>query len=411
MSDADDDGDVVAFDGDIEAESATGEAHHADEADDDTSFEGQANMATPVSVVTPRGTRPISDKVRAMFKDAAQKIAAQHKDDPDDDDDVAIIGDMEPAYGSDKLPAPAAATASETRERPAEVAAGQPVPPAPTMDPQVVALRDQWSAKLADLEAREQALATNERSGDVARLRDVYFEKGAPAIVEMVKRWTGYEGDELLSELADLVTDLSSQSLHVAVPDEVRNRIESKRAQKAVKSFKAEMAARELAQEEKAQKIQQAEGRSRAVTALGREMAKPDVAAKFQYLSAEDNAAELVFDVVEAQHKRDGTMLNWEEAAKRANEYLGKQASAWFDKRKHLLNAAPAQAGGVAKQGTEQASRETNQGQRRSQPAPQPTKAAPTAPQPVSNGKWDPEAHRRQTKQRMRAAFTRQADD
>lgn len=410
MSDADDDGDVIAIDGDMEPENASGESHPADDDEgDDTSFEG--SQAAPVLVRTPRGTRPVSAKVRAMFKEAAAKIASQHTDDPDDDDDVAVIGDQEPAYGSDKAPAAAGAPAVTTGATGNAPAAPAISPPAPSMDPQVEQLRTQWSAKLADLDAREQALTTAEKASDSTRLRDVYFEKGAPAIVEMLKKWTGLDGDDLRDEIADLVTDLSGQSLGVALPSEVKSRIESKRATKAIKAFKAEQLERERAAEARTQEIQQAEGRSRAVTALGREMAKPEIADRFRYLSAEDNAGELIYDVVEAQLKRDGTMLRWEEAAKRADDYLGKQASAWFDKRKHLLSAAPAPAGGAAKQGTERAPRSTTQGLRRSQAAPPPTQAAPTAPSPVKNGKWDPEAHRRQTKQRMRAAFTRQPDE
>src|SRR5262245_57758839 len=88
MSDDDDD-DEVAIEGDMEPENATGEAPSDDDDYDDGDDQVAGGPVTRV-VSAPRGTRPISDKVRELAKAIAAankgKVGRDSSDLPSDDD-------------------------------------------------------------------------------------------------------------------------------------------------------------------------------------------------------------------------------------------------------------------------------------------------------------------------------------
>ena len=64
----------------------------------------------------------------------------------------------------------------------------------------------------------------------------------------------------------------------------------------------------------------------------------------YQWLAAEDEPGKIIVDVIRAQASKDGTQLSWQEASKRADEYLAGQYRKAYDKRQALLVAKPAAA-------------------------------------------------------------------
>lgn len=406
MSD-DDDGDEVAIEGDQEPESPTGQPPgDGDDDYDDGDSEVAAGGAVAATLSAPRGQRVISDKVREL----AKQIAAKHKaanpssstDVPSDDD---VDYDAVPLDGTSPKPAggPPPPSPSGVSQPPAGAAS---TPPAPTLDPEVTKLRDEWTRRKGELDAREQALLAREQSGDLAKLEEQYFEKGAPAVVELLKKWEGVDGEQLKDAIADLVSDLTIH-LGVEVPDEIKDRLETKRTRKQVQRMRAEQGKREERIRKEQEAAQARQDRVRVVGILNTEVRKPEHATQFPWLLAEDDPGAIIADVFDAVKAKDGTELAWTECAKRANDYLKQQSSAYYDKRAHLFTTANGQGNGNGKpkqrpQGDPQVSRsQTPPGT----PPPKPPEL------PLKNGKWDPEAHRRQTKARMRAAFQRQPDD
>lgn len=391
--------------GEVGPESPTGEDAPAESADDGDTFESGA----PSGLVIPRRGHVISDKVRELFKTAATSVKEQLASGEDDDYEPAI-DNPEPV-----TPAPAAGGPQGSDGVPSPSVGTPAAAPAPSLDPAVLAKVSQLDARTAELDAREKALTDRQaaiESGDLGRLRDVFYDKGgAHAVVELVKMWTGAATDaELQDEVADLITELSGHSLGVTVPTEIRARLDSKRALKSVKATQAKLDKREQEIQQRAAKQAEQDNIQRAITALDTEVRKPELAAQFPFLITEPNAGELIFETVDAQFKRDGTEMKWVEAAKRVNDYLETKWREAYGKRAHLFTASPAPAGG-ATNGQGQRPQGDPQGIRRShtltnaQAASAPTKPPSPSQPTMRNGKWSAEDHRANTKRRMREAF------
>ncbi len=410
-----DDDDEVALDGGMEPEAPNGtlagDESDMDESDGDGDGDprdaAMARGGGSTRIETPRGTRPVSAKVRQMIADIAKQ--AKPGDDASDED-VAIGGEeMEPAHGKGKAPAAVAPGSQAPASAPA---AGTPqlTPPAPSLDPEVAKLKETYTARMAELDAREQALADQAAASDFGALAEEYTEKGgAGVVVKLLKKFSGLDGDALKEEVADLVTALSMSELGVDVPPEVRDRLDRKITSRALKAMKEGLSKREQDAAKQREQAQETEKRNYAVHLLREELKKPDHSTAYPHLAAEDDPGTLIVELYERRIKegRDPKAYQWSHAAKEVNDYLEKQASAWFDKRRHLFTAAPGgQGNGAAKQTP---TRETTQGQRRS-PA-KPEQPAPTPVQIVKNGRYDPEAHRRQTKQKIRGLFKASAEE
>lgn len=390
----------AAIDGGMEPESPTGDAPQvSDEGGDDfePAIEGGSGL------VMPRRGRVISDKVRQAFALASKSVKDQLASGEDDDFESAI-----------DLPDETTSQVAAVAVSPAPGAVGtQPAAPAPSLDPAVLAKVQQLDARNAELDAREKAIADRQAAqevGDFGRLRETYFDKGgAHAIVELVKLWTGASTDtDVQDEIADLITELSGHSLGVQVPQEVKTRLDAKRALKGVKSHQAKLDAREAEIAKKQTQASEQANIQRAITALDTEVRKPELATQFPFLTVEPNAGELIFETVEAQFKRGGVEMKWTEAAKLVNDYLETKWREEHGKRAHLLSASPAKAGGVAA-GMKERPQGDPTGNRRSQTLTNAQAAsAPTPPrngEPPNNGKWSAEDHRNRTKAKMRAAF------
>ncbi len=391
----------AAIEGDMEPASETGEA--APPSDDGEDWE--AAVSEPSGITLSRRGHVVSDKTRELFKNAAATIKAQLAN--GDEDEGEFGQPLEAETAAPPVPTPAAApVASPT----APVA----VAPAPSLDPAVQQKLQQLESRHAELEARGKDLdarAQQLESGDLGRLREMYYDKGpAHAIVEVLKMWTGAStDDETQNEVADLITELSGHALGTQVPDAIRSRLDSKRALKSVKQQQAKLDARETELAAKHQQQAQRDQVTNAIRTLDQEVRKPELVTQYPFLAVEANAGELIFETLEAQFKRDGTELRWTDAAKRVNDYLATKWREEHDKRAHLFTASPASAGGAAN-GTRERPQGDPQGIRRSHTltnAAAASASTPKAPPPdsPSNGRWSNEDHRTRTKARMRAAF------
>lgn len=393
----DDDGDDVAFDEGMEPESATGDVSAPGD-DDDSYDDGDGDVAAggPIARVisAAKGTRAIAPKVRELAAEMAKKYKAAGGFEAED---------LEPLDHEDAPMEPPTPTA-DTPAKPAEPVAPPPGPAPGQPDPELERLRSEIAERTAAIEAREKRIAETERTGDLAKLREVYFDKGAPAVVEILKKWSGAaEGDEIKDEIADLITDLSIH-IGVEVPQQVREALENRRTRKGVKVWKAEqeLAAKDAAAKQEAAKEQ--ENRVRVKGILQQEISKAEHANAYPWLAAEPNAGEIIHDVVAEAFAKDGTKLHWQEAAKRANDYLKNESSTWFAARRHLLVTDSGQ-GAAAGGKPERPQGRPQQVQGSQTPPAKPPRQPPPAPPKME--KWDPEAHRKAVKAKHRNAFTR----
>lgn len=399
MSDFDEDmGDDVGPPQDLSSAETADRDDDSDGGDDD--FEAQSSGFVAAEVG--RRGREISPRTRELLKKAAESVqtqmaAARRAEQPEEFED-------EEDYAAGEAPAPAKAPPPNPVPAAAAPAAAPTVPPAPSLDPQVVQLREQWTARATELDKREQAIAAREQAADEHRVHEAYLENPAGALLDFVRKHSGIASDdEIADEVSDLIVALSAHVHKVPVDGAVKSRLDAKHALRYVKAQQAALQKREEAVSKQQSEAQQRVEIDRTKEVLTREIGKPDHAKLYPYLALEENSGEIVWEVIEAQFKRDGTTLAWTEAAKRAEEYLNNQASAWIDKRKHLLDArtenghsgAPRDSASGDPTGIRRSRAITNAA----------TSAAPQQPAPTAPAKWDPESHRAATKRKMRAAF------
>lgn len=395
MSDQEDE---VAIAGDMEPESPMGDVDDGNE--DEAAIQLGDGPGGPSGTVHARG-RNVSEKTRALFKKAAAEIAKQNAAGSSE------FGEYDEGYTprDPVTPAPAVAPQSAPPAAPGATAA-----PAPSLDPGIAQAREKLDLRASELDQREQSLLAREASSDVLKHRDAYFERGAPALVDLIKQWTGLTSeDDIRDEVADLITELSGSVLGVQVEPNIRAKIEAKRATKSVKAQMGRLSEREKAVNAEHQRQADAAHKRNVEVALGNEIRLPEQATRFPFLAAEDNAGELVFEIVEARHRQDGVMLPWPEAAKQANDYLQQKWRAAYDKRAHLFaassNGSPV-GNGQRPQGDPQGIRRSHTLTNGS--APQATAPSqPEKPPTVVNGRLNNEALRAETRKRMRAAFKR----
>jgi len=400
---------VSADDDDDDAPAITTgmEAPDAPDGTPNTEIIGGHGGASEV-IAPPKGQqRVISAKARELFAKAAKSMKEQLAADDDEFTNGLATDEPEPVK-----PEETAAVAAAIVE-PAAAPPSAP-PPAAALDPSIEQHRQRLDMRQADLDAREKAIADREKvaTSSLEDYQSRYYEDPEGTLVALIRRMTGAgDTDDITEEVADLITGLSGAVLKVPLTPEVKNNLQSKRALKTVKAHKAQLSKIDEAREAKRVAAQQEEERGRAVTTLSQLITKEEHAKQFPYLAAEDNAGALIFDVIETQHKRDGTMLQWTEAAKRANDYLNQQWQRHYDKRRHLLSAAPDKAPpkpaeAIVPQGDPS-------GIRRSHTITNAASAATATPKPKqpdsptvdANGKWDRSAHRARTVAKYRAAF------
>lgn len=402
----------------------------ADDDDDDVAIEDSgATDATdtvaaggPIAAVlsAPSGTRPISDKVRQAFAASMAKMKTKPSSDdeegglePMDVEGEPVVEAPAPAGVQEAAPAPAAVPAPAALAAPAAApptpAPPAPVqPPAPSLDPEVMRLRADLQTEREKLEQERQAFQQERASGDLAKLRDTYFDKGAPAIIDVVKQWMpGLEGEDLKREVADLIQDLAHQYLDAPIEEAVKDRITNKRVRAGLKTWKQEQERLEQDRQSKLQAHEREQTVLQTKRILHQEVTKPEHAAKYPFLTAEDKPGDLIYEVVEQEHRKSGTTISWEEAAQIANDWLKKQSLAYYDKRKHLLSPTPP-APQAAPADTQRAQGDT-QVSRSHAPPKKPTPPPPPSERPVQ--KWTPEQHRANTMNKFRGQLKALTED
>jgi hypothetical protein len=342
-------------------------------------------------------TRELSESTRSLFKKAADAMKSQLADGGADGFEPVIPpegGEAEPVV---EAPAVAAAVGAPAPEPTAEGVA-------PALDQRVVAEWERLNAARAEHEKAVAELAA--RQTDLALLDEVP-ESPAETIRELVKRWSGASTPEALrDEMAELISELSYGVLGINLAPDVRTRIESKKAQRIVKSHTARLTKREQELAKKTEAAAEASQRTAAVQNLNGGIAAK--VAEWPHLAAEEDAGDRVFEVMLKEHNRSGTIIPWEQAAKQADQELRAKNTAWASKRAHLFTPTPAatqapgSSAGNANQGAPSSIKGAHALTNRGAAAPAPAPAADT-------GEWDNDARRARSKARLREAIaTRQ---
>jgi hypothetical protein len=297
---------------------------------------------------------------RKAFADAIlankAKPAAVNEDQEDPEDVALAAAEVKPA----------AATAPPAAPPPAPPA---PEPPAPSLHPEVLKLKQQLEAERAALQAERAAAAPPAPAPlpDASSLED-YIDNSPRAYRNWLESMRGEKfttDDEFKAEVSDFITQMSADVLGVPLPENVRIKLDAAQARKAVRTHKTILAKKEAAlaakmEADRTEATTKAEADrveaewSKAATVLSQQFqaqpgadgkpATSQAAAAYPWLAAEDDPGKIVVDVIRAAMTKDGTQLAWQEASKKANDYLAEQAKRYYDKRKPLLATAAAPA-------------------------------------------------------------------
>lgn len=370
----------------------------------------------PAAPRTPaRPPRQFSAKTRELFKTAAGALKQQIAD---EDDELyeplgGDEGDGDPEGDAAGEQSGAAATTTTTQVASLPSAPTTPVqaaaPAAPSLDAAILAERDRLAADRAELERDRRAFEDQRASSALEGFRVRYHENSADAVSSLLKEITGASTDaDVRDAVADLVVDLSASVLGVTVSPEVRAATDSRRAIRAVRAHKADARRSEERRAGEQQAAAAAERERVAIGAIGREFAA--AAAEFPYLSAEDDPAGFVWDVIKARSAKTGEQLSWRDAAKLAEDSFKRYADAWVAKRRHLIAppAQPAAAGSQPSNGNGTTRERANQGQARRTVTNDMAASVPTqreAPREEERRQLTNEERRARTKQRMREAW------
>jgi hypothetical protein len=244
-------------------------------------------------------------------------------------------------------------------------------PPAPSLDPEVRKLREQAAAELAQARAERAEFDKQRKAAEPAPVDALSLENYIDSAPKAYRTWLESmrgekfaSDDEFKAEVSDFVTSLSMDVLGVPLPDNIRAAFDAAQAKKIVRTHKTiqtrkEAAAQAKLEQERAAAETKAETErvehewGKAATILSQRFAstqdgegKPQTSAAAKahpWLAAEDEPGKIIVDVIRAAVMKDGTQLSWEEAAKRANDFLASEAQRYYDKRKPLLaSSAPA---------------------------------------------------------------------
>lgn len=300
-------------------------------------------------------------------------------------------------------------------------------PPAPSLDPEVRKLREEMKAAreqlAAELEKAKAAAATPAQTAAVADAMNYedYVDRPSSAYRNWLETMRGEKfasEDEFKLEARDFITSIGADVLGVTLSDIERNSLETRMARKAVRVSKTVASKREQEAAARAER-ERAEAETKAqterieqewskaaeqVSAMFSPIAGADgkpaqsaAAAAYPWLATVDDKTpgEVVVDVIRAAMAKDGTQLSWQEASKKANDYLEAEWKRGYAKRQALLSpAAPVTPKPTAKPAA---------------PTPSAPAISPSQrvnPSPVdTNGKFSKDKHRENTLAAYRAAF------
>jgi hypothetical protein len=333
--------------------------------------------------------------------ESKQQLAATAKEtapDPEDDSEpAAVVADAVPAPVIPQVVTPAAAA-----------------PPAPSLDPEVARMRQQLATDREELAKEREKDAAARAEWEKARLPieaslEDYLDRPVTSYRAWLESMRGEKltDDDFKAEMHDFVTQASADVLGVPLPESIRTRLEAQQARKIVRTHKVVQAKKEALAAQRAESERAASATTAETERIEQEWTKAtDVIGKlfvgeaadkpapattaYPWLAIEDAPGKIVVDVIRAAAKKDGTQLSWQEAAKKANDYLESQGKSYYAKRQPLLGAAPAAkvAAPVAKAVT-----------------PVAKAAAPVDDVPAQNKKWTRDRHMETTRAAFRQAL------
>jgi hypothetical protein len=289
----------------------------------------------------PRAEAKGRDKMRAMFRDLSAKVrAGEVSIDTGSDLEPAIHG--EPPEKPTPAPAPVVAAPVPATASPAAIAAAAiaapptaPVQRAAPM-PDVAKAAETQRALLLDMrqkeiEAREAKLLEREKTAAARPSPEKLLDNPLPTLEQYIREaWGLTDEAEIKDTITDLMTEMAEKYHGVKIPDDVRSRVDSRKALRTVKATKAEIAREraELAAKAEAQAKADAEAREKHEAAHYETRAVAQLTglieanqASFPYLAVQDNHAAIVWEVLKERHNR-GESTNWNEAAKLADDHF-----------------------------------------------------------------------------------------
>jgi hypothetical protein len=291
---------------------------------------------------------------------------------------AAELADLDPetapiAASDDAAKAKAAGTMAPPPKAADILAATPPpaAPPAPSLDPEVRRLKEQLAAERQALAAERAEFEKSRQPPpadvlpDASNLED-YIDHAPRAFRTWLESMRGEKfatDDEFKAEMSDFITQASADVLGVPLPDATRTKLEAALARKAVRTSKVIQTKREAALQAKLEKERkEAEERAaneeverqwtNAAHVVGQQFAPTQdatgkatasqAAAAYPWLAAEDEPGKIVVDVIRAAMNKDGTQMSWQEASKKANDFLAQQYKTAYERRKPLLGEKPA---------------------------------------------------------------------
>ncbi len=335
-------------------------------------------------------TRSFSDKTRELFKAGAAKLKEQLGEGGADELVLTVEpeGKDAPTEGAQPLPGDGGVGTAEA----SPTVAATP-PPAQVS---------------AEVEAERAALAAD-RAALIAERADWERQRAAPsdeapddpaaAVKDLLRRWTGAADDTALrGEVADLISELSASVLGIALHPETRQQIAAKKAERIVARHNSNLSKREQALEAKAAEQQQVAERARIVTTV-LAPAITKAADKFPFLAAEDNAADIIYEMAAAEYKRTKVDPNWETLAAKAEEHIKAKATAWAAKRSKLFQPTAMSAAATQHSLVTQGGAPSSQGAKTLSNR---GGASPAIPSPADDGEMTNEMRRARSKARLR---------
>jgi hypothetical protein len=326
----------------------------------------------PDSTTAIRDQRVVSDSTRKAIKAIAElgKKAG-----------AVDLGDELVPMEHDPAPAAAAPKPAAAAAAPAAIEAPAVAPPAAPAGAaqaaqataaeimaraEVDRLRSDHEQRVKDLDAREAKLAAREK---LIPDRAAFAERPGAALATMLRSALGL-GDkddaELKEAISDLVTEASMEHLGVVLPDEVKTKMDARRALRTVKAVKQDVArqqeemaaqreANAKADKDAAEQRDQGERERKAITLVrelvgGTKDSHPFIHAAGDLGIIEDPTA-VVVELIRAQRAR-GEPADWQAAVRLANDHFKPKVEAAVKKSATLSAllkpAAPAGSSAAA---------------------------------------------------------------
>jgi hypothetical protein len=228
-------------------------------------------------------------------------------------------------------------------------------------------LRSEHEQRVKDLEAREARLAEREK---LLPDRTALAERPGAALASILRNALGLSDNdadkaELKAAISDLVTEASMEHLGVDLPDEVKTKLEARRALRSVKAYKQDQERREAeltkqreaqlkADRDAAEQRDAADREAKAIKLVGELVGGTRETHPFLHAAGElglTDPTSVVVDLIRAQRAR-GEQADWQAAVKLANDHFRPKVEAAVKKSatlSTLLNpAAPAPVAAAA---------------------------------------------------------------